>query len=193
MEKSRNASAWTEEGYLLFAKEGLEGMQIERLARIVGRNKSGFYHYFGDLEGFVGQLLSLHKQKSSLYLEDLRHVSTVDPDYLNLIVKHKVTILFHVQLIRTKNPVFTVVAEEIDCQAESILQDVWMAYIGFHDNTDLAVRYFNIVRDMFYTRMGYNMDYAFLRGLMTEAKLLMKQFLATEPEPALQEAHLVKR
>jgi hypothetical protein len=81
------------------------------------------------------------------------------------------------QLIRTKNPVFALVAQQIDNQEDEILRDVWMDYIGFQDNADLAVRYFNIVRDMFYARMGYTMDYAFMHGLMTEAKLLMKQFL----------------
>ena len=52
MEKHKNSSVWTEEGYRLFAKEGLDGIQVERLARILSLNKSGFYHYFGDLEGF---------------------------------------------------------------------------------------------------------------------------------------------
>jgi AcrR family transcriptional regulator len=52
MEKAKNSSAWTEVGYALFAEEGLDGIQVERLARILKLNKSGFYHYFRDLDGY---------------------------------------------------------------------------------------------------------------------------------------------
>ena len=177
MEKSNNASAWTEAGYLLFANEGYEGIQVERIARIIGRNKSGFYHYFGDTEGYISQLLLLHKSKASQFLQDIRLITTIDPDYLNAVVKHKMAVLFQLQLIRTKDPVFALVAQDIDNQEDEILRDIWMEYVGFRDNAELALRYFNIVRDMFYTRMGYSMDYAFMHRLMTEAKLLMKQFM----------------
>jgi AcrR family transcriptional regulator len=180
MEKSNNASAWTEAGYLLFARNGIEGIQVERLARIVGRNKSGFYHYFGDQEGYISQLLSLHKKKASQFLADIRHVRNIDPDYLHAVVNHKVPVLFQLQLIRTKNPEFAIVVEEIDSQESEILQDVWMDYIGFSDNAELALRYLNVVRDMFYARIGYAMDYVFMHGLMTEAKSLIKQFMAAK-------------
>ena len=63
MEKHKNSSVWTEEGYCLFAKEGLHGIQVERLARILGLNKSEFYHYFGDIEGFCYALVLLHKKR----------------------------------------------------------------------------------------------------------------------------------
>ena len=51
-------------------------------------------------------------------------------------------------------------------------------YIGFHDNPDLALRYFNIVRDMFYTRLSLeNLHYQFLHNLMGEAKDLVQQIV----------------
>ncbi|SHH18946.1 transcriptional regulator, TetR family [Chryseolinea serpens] len=178
MDRSKNASAWTEEAYTLFAKEGADGIQIERLARILQLNKSGFYHYFGDLEGFFTALLHLHEQKADVFLEDLRHVKTIDPEYLHAVVRHKVPILFQVQLIQTKTPAFVNLASKIDAQEDLIVREVWTDYLGFHDNEDLAMQYFNLVRDMFYTRMSFqNLCYPFLHGLMTEAKVLMQQFV----------------
>jgi AcrR family transcriptional regulator len=176
MLKTTIQALWTEAGYDIFAREGIEGIQVERIARIIARNKSAFYHYFGDTEGYMKQLLVLHKEKARLFLADIRTVTTIDPDYLKLVVKHKIPVLFHIQLIRTKNPEFVIVAQEIDNAENEVLQDVWMTYVGIHDNAELAGRYLNFVRDMFYTRMRFSMDYVFLRDLMTEAKLLMQQF-----------------
>lgn len=177
MHKTRNSSLWTEEGYLLFAKEGIEGVQIERLSRILQLNKSGFYHYFGDLDGFCEQLLALHEKKTDCFLADARDAKTIDPEYLEAIVNHKISIMFHIQLIRNNHiQAFKNVADAIDRKEELILREVWIDYIGFHDNPDLAIRYFNIVRDMFYTRMSLqNINYTFLHNLMSEAKDLMQQ------------------
>jgi hypothetical protein len=91
-------------------------------------------------------------------------------------------ILFHIKLIRSKpESAFYKVAEKIDQQEDLILRDVWTEYIGFHDQPDLAMRYFNIVRDMFYTRMNSdNMDYPFLQSLVVEAKAVMQQIVESK-------------
>lgn len=192
MKKDSNSSVWAEEGYTLFAKEGIEGVQIERLARILKLNKSGFYHYFGDLNGFCEQLLILHEKKAECYLADAREVTTIDPGYLQLIIDYKIPIMFQIQLIRNKNiQAFKRVAETIDQKEDVVLQDLWTDYIGFHDNPDLAIRYFNIVRDMLYTRLNLqNINYPFLHSMMNEARELMQQIIrkSVAPEGAIQRA-----
>jgi AcrR family transcriptional regulator len=182
MRKTNNAAIWIEEGYKLFAHEGLEGIQIERLARILSLNKSGFYHYFGNLESFYDELLKLHERKAVFFLEDIREIKTIDPEYLQVVVKHKIPILFHIKLIRSKpESAFYKVAEKIDQQEDLILRDVWTEYIGFHDQPDLAMRYFNIIRDMFYTRMNSdNVDFPFLQSLVVEAKAVMQQIVESK-------------
>jgi AcrR family transcriptional regulator len=69
MKNTKNLSTWLDTGYELFAREGLEGIQIERLARIVGLNKSGFYHYFGNLEIYRHELVKSHVQKVQQYFD----------------------------------------------------------------------------------------------------------------------------
>jgi AcrR family transcriptional regulator len=177
MEKAKNSSIWTEAGYDLFAEEGLEGIQVERLARILHLNKSGFYHYFGDLEGYCDELIRLHERNAASYMDDLIRIRSIDPDYLNLLVKYKTGIMFHLKLIRSKdNQLFYKTAEKIDQEEESLLRDLWSDYLGIHDNPSLAVRYFSIVRDVLYTRLSFaNLNYSFLHGLMGEAKAIMQQ------------------
>lgn len=176
MTKTNNAMVWTEEGYKIFANEGTEGIQVERLARILNLNKSGFYHYFGDLKSFYDELLKLHENKAQLFFDDIREIKTIDPEYLEAIAKHKVGILFHMKLIRCKpTTLFYKVAEKLDQQEDLILRDIWAEYIGFQDQPEFAIRYFTIVRDMLYTRLNEdNLTYPFLHKLMTEAKDVMQ-------------------
>lgn len=44
--KNNSEHTWIEAGYEQFAAEGLEGIQVERLARITGLNKSGYLPLF---------------------------------------------------------------------------------------------------------------------------------------------------
>jgi AcrR family transcriptional regulator len=179
MGKARNSCLWAEVGYELFAEEGTAGIQVERLARILQLNKSGFYHYFGDLEVFTAELLSLHEKKANAFLDDIREVKSIDPEYLDVVVKHKISTMFHLQLIRDKsNPAFAELAKKIDQEEDTILCEVWTDFIGFHDNPGLAIRYFNIVRDIAYTRMSnQTINYTFLHNLVNEAKELVQQIV----------------
>jgi len=89
MEKRKNQSIWIEAGYELFAFEGVEGIQIERLARIVDHNKSSFYHYFGDLEGFFADLVKQHVELTDRYNDELKKITTIDPEFIQLLVDFK--------------------------------------------------------------------------------------------------------
>ena len=62
---------WIEAGYEIFAHEGPEGVQIEKLARKVGLNKSGFYHYFSDRDVFFTRLLEYHYQLNEQCFKEL--------------------------------------------------------------------------------------------------------------------------
>jgi AcrR family transcriptional regulator len=177
MEKVKNSLAWTELGYDLFANEGIDGLQVERLARILQLNKSGFYHYFGDLEGFCAELISLHKKKVSYFLQEVNLTQKIDPDYLLLLIKHAATVMFQVQLTRNKNGhSFYQESEKVDRRVDVALRDLWTDFLGIQNNPDLAMRYYDIVRDMFYTRISFqNLNYPFLHNLVTDAKLLIQE------------------
>ena len=191
MDKARNSESWLEEGYKLFAAEGLEGIQIERLARILQLNKSGFYHYFGDLDGYCAELITLHQKKSHDFLHELRTIHAIDPDYFELVVRHKVPVMFQMQILRNSdNYPFYSVAESIDRKEGVILSDLWSEYLGIQDNPDLALRYFAMVRDMCYARINFrDFNPEFLRALITEAKVVMRQIaegnLALEEDESL--------
>jgi AcrR family transcriptional regulator len=191
MDKARNSNAWLEEGYKLFAAEGLEGIQIERLARILQLNKSGFYHYFGDIDGYYTELIALHQKKAHDFMHELRGISSIDPDYFELVVRHKVSVMFQMQILRTgDNHSFYMVAESIDRREGVILRELWSEYLGIQDNPELALRYFAMVRDMCYARISFrDFSVEVLRALINEARSVMRQFaegnLALEEDESL--------
>jgi len=177
MERNKNSSSWLEEGYQLFAHEGMEGIQVERLARILCLNKSGFYHYFGDIEGYCSELIGLHEKKAHDYLRELRTINSIDPDYFGLLIRYKVPAMFQVQVLRDKrNTQFYNVAEYIDNLEDGLVQTLWSKYLGLEERPNLALRYFKIVRDVFYARISFdNFDKEYLRNLFTETKEVMQQ------------------
>jgi AcrR family transcriptional regulator len=177
MAKSKNASAWTEQGYKLCGEEGFGGLHVERLARILQLNKSGFYHYFGDMDVFFSEILMLHERKLNHLLQDVRQINNVDPEYLQLLVKHAPFITFQVQLTRLKNNrSFYQASEGIEQKINLAVQPLWSDFFGAWNNSDLALRYYFIIRDVFYTRINLqNLNYPFLHHLVMEAKHVITQ------------------
>jgi len=183
MEKHKNSVGWTEAGYNLFAREGLDGIQVERLARILQLNKSGFYHYFGDLEGFCMELIELHKKKIDAFVEEVRGIKRLDPDYLHLVITHAKTVMFQVQLIRSPSDHFLYAASEmVDQKVQVAIRQLWCDYLDIPGDTDLGMRYYAIVRDMFYTRLSFqNLNYTFLHNTVTDAKSIMDEISDRRP------------
>jgi AcrR family transcriptional regulator len=177
MEKVKNSLLWTEEGYNIFAKEGLDGIHVERLARILHLNKSGFYHYFGDLEGYCVELIRMHEKKVNIFLGSTNQLKKIDPDYLLLLIEHTPTVMFQVQLTRHKEiHSFYQASEKVDHLVNIAVRSLWNDFLGINGSPDLAMRYFYIVRDMFYTRIGFeNLNYQFLHNFVTEAKSVIDQ------------------
>src|SRR6478609_12021806 len=177
MARNKNMDIWIEAGYNLYAEEGLAGIQNERLARILQLNKSSFYHYFGDLDGFQSELINLHKKRTDDFFQELKEIKSIDPDYFHLVVRYKVEIMFQLQILRGKHhEPFYQVALEIDKVQEVVFQKLWSEYLCLQERPHLAIRYFNIVRDVFYARITFEeFDYDYLKRLVTEAKEVMQQ------------------
>jgi len=187
MEKVKNSLLWTEEGYNLFAKEGLDGIQVERLARIVQLNKSGFYYYFGDLEGYCVELIKMHEKKVNTFLGSINLLKKLDPGYLHLLIDHAPTVMFQVQLTRHKEILsFYQASERVDHLLNIAVRPLWNEFLGINGSPDLAMRYFHVVRDMFYTRISFqNLNYQFLHCFVTEAKSLIDEIAERKAlEPA---------
>jgi AcrR family transcriptional regulator len=186
MSKSSTLNKWLETGYDLFAQEGPEGLQIERLARILALNKSGFYHYFGDIENFSKQLIKHHYTLFDQFLKDVEGCNNVDPEYAMILLKHKATVMAQMHLVRNKsNPIFYGMHKDLDDKVNRAVIRIWADHLEIHNNPDLIYQYHSMIRDMFYSRITWEkFNYEFLHELAEETKQIVRQ-IHTEKEKSL--------
>lgn len=177
MAKENSATKWLETGYTLFAREGPDGVQIEKIARLLALNKSSFYHYFGTLEIFYELLVQHHCNRFDVVMKDAQRAESLDPDYLDTIVKHKVTFMFQMQLTRHKsNTLFSKACLRVNQKIDQSIILLWNKHLGLIDNDDLSLLLLGFVRDSFYARVSFeNFNYYFLHELVSGAKRIVEE------------------
>jgi AcrR family transcriptional regulator len=179
MPKPATYRVWIENGYALFAKDGLDGIQIERLAKIVSLNKSGFYHYFGDRDSFLEELMRHHLQIARELAEEFKKMEKIDPDFFHLLLKYSTPTMANMQLVRYRqHPLLIKSFSQVNDLLETALAPKWAEFIGLPDHPELARKYFEQARDMFYSRITpdkMNMEY--LKSLIYEVRSLVQQLI----------------
>jgi AcrR family transcriptional regulator len=152
-----NREKWVKEGYSLFAKEGTAGLQVERLARIIGVNKSGFYHHFGDREGYLEELTKYHEKLKKKFSSEITHLKQFDPDYFEMLIKFKDSFFVDMHLGRYKvNSKLNGTLNSVGPINEMKIIPLWKEYINVTDNPELAFEIWNMVRDAVFLRLTYN-------------------------------------
>lgn len=89
---------WLEAGYEIFAVDGPQNLKIEAISRKVDKSKSSFYHHFVDLNIFIEYLLELHLLRSRIIAEKERSAKKIEPDLIEILIEHKIDLLFNKQL-----------------------------------------------------------------------------------------------
>jgi AcrR family transcriptional regulator len=164
---------WIETGYELFAIDGPEGIQVERLARILMLNKSGFYHYFGTREIYFMDLLAHFNSIVGDYDIGISKLKSFD-EYIKFMVENKMNILFYFQLGRNRNiKSFNETYEYVNQKLEPHILPLWAKYVNLEIDLGLARRYYEIVRDMINIRSNYkNMTFEFINDQIKESQIV---------------------
>lgn len=171
-----NKEKWIESGFELFAREGHEGIQVERLARILDLNKSGFYHYFGSMDNYFEVLMRHLHMQSDIIVAETKAAQQFDPDFLNVMTKNSIAIMATMQLVSNRNvPLFTETFREVTHKIDQALLPLWVEHIGVASDSHLALRYFEMIRDMFFSRITFDtLHYEYLHNMATEAKTIIR-------------------
>ncbi len=172
MNNSKGYKAWIDAGYDLFAQEGYDGIQVERLARIIDMNKSGFYHYFGNRETYFKHLMQHHLNNADLLVEAIQSIHSFEPDYIKFLISFSTPILVQKQLLRENHhPLFATTFIEGNKTVDPTIIPLWANFIGMGEDPVLASRFFEFFRDMFFVRVNkHNLNYEFIHALCMEAK-----------------------
>lgn len=187
MTHSTTRQIWIDTGYDLFAKEGLEGIQIERIARTVNLNKSGFYHYFGDRQSYLEALMSKHVNLADSMVQDFNLVKHFDPQFMEVLIKYTTPVMVHNQLVRDRHDEALIQTyHQVNAIVDPVVARLFAEFIGFQDHLDFTTKYYSQVRDMFYTQITFErMNYPFLRDFLYQAKEVIHQAAAIASKATL--------
>lgn len=182
MKKSNNRQVWITTGHNLFSEEGHEGIQIERLARITGLNKSGFYHYFGDIHEFLKVLIRDQDRIIDELLPSISRIESYDPGFFELMLQNKNVCFFHIQLVRNRHiKYFFEAHERTNLKIDPLVIPAFSKEIGLSEKS--AVPYYEMMRDMFYTRVDYKeFNHEFLRSMMEKFKRMIPVIMNDKSE-----------
>jgi len=172
---SKRIIPWLEAGYDLFIREGNYNIKIEQLARVLGRNKSAFYHFFGNREAYIEFLFNYHMTKVDSLVDGIKGINQYDPQYIDLLIKHHNIILFNSQLIKNCHIKFCeITLQEINARIDECILPIWSKHVGLEHDPDLSRRYHAIIRDYMYIRLTPELfQYDFISALASEAKLII--------------------
>ena len=158
MAVSETSQKWIEAGYELFASTGPNDFKVEKLAGLVGLNKSGFYHYFVDREMFFDELMKHHCRMGEQFAGEVANLKNFDPGYFNLLMKYKTGLFVQMHLRKNiNNPVFREGYEKVKKLNDLNQIPLWAKYLGIPGNHELASELMEIARDMVYTRLSIEM------------------------------------
>lgn len=177
-------SVWLQHGYSLFAENGPSGLKVEILARLVGKSKSSFYHYFSDLESFIALMHKKHIARALEMVAVIEQAQTDHPDYVSVALSFKEDILFHRQLRFHRH-----IAEHLNCytEAQSIIEPIVVSILaanhGLSDHKSVVRSYFQFALENFLFRAtAPTIDAEWINAFMVEVTNLMKA-IRQLPEP----------
>jgi AcrR family transcriptional regulator len=180
--KVDSTQVWIDEGYRLFAYEGPDGIQIEKIARKLGRNKSGLYYHFGDRNLFLQELIHHHYQINEQFRFEIALLKHFNPGFLELLVKYKIAYLFQMQLRRNMNiPLFKEVFYKIKKANERVIVPLFAAHLKLPSNDHLVVGLFDLLRDVVFIRVpGENLQVDLLKEVVGEFTLIIDKLREKE-------------
>lgn len=182
MSKPNHQSNWLNVGYQLFSEEGHEGIQVERLARILGLNKSGFYHYFENTDNYFINLTQKHHELADEMIVKIGELDSFDPEFINLLMEYSTAILFQMQLVKNNHvPLFSKTQADVTMKFRKAILPLWSSYLGIEE--ELAIKMWNYVRGNFFAQLtSKGMSHEYINATVSEAKILIKA-LQAEQDP----------
>jgi AcrR family transcriptional regulator len=162
--------------YQLVSEKGFNNVNIETIARLMNKNKSSFYHYFGDWEGFENALLEYHLVLAKQFAIEANSLQGIMPDLVNLFIEHKTDIFFHKQLrINRAKPHFKKCFETVYKMFENAILDKWIAFLKMEEHSFLAEKFLLLLSDNFLLQITpQNYNHTWINNYIQEvAKLLI--------------------
>jgi AcrR family transcriptional regulator len=174
-----NKETWIKTGYEIFALSGQGGLKIEPIAKKVGKSKSSFYHYFADLELFIEHLLNHHIDQSYIIADKEQRATNIDPELINILVEHRVDLLFNRQLRINQN--IKTFSDSLN-KSNKIVGDafvkVWVKDLSLQLTQKQMEGIFTLALENFYLQINAdNLNYKWLSAYFDNLKRITSNFI----------------
>ncbi|MEM8894073.1 MAG: TetR/AcrR family transcriptional regulator [Bacteroidota bacterium] len=175
---TQNKAAWIDQGYQLVAEMGFEAVNIELISRFVNKNKSSFYHYFGDFELYRQALLEHHIARAQDFSGKIRQITTINPDLLNVAIEYKYDIFFHKQLRLNRNkPLYAEPFQKAFAIYEAAVIDKWATFFRLEDNLPFVSTCIHFFTENLLLKATFeNFTFEWLEGYLEELSTMVQQF-----------------
>lgn len=166
---------WVEAAYHRFAAHGEAGLTVEAIARDLNRNKSSFYHYFGELQVLKADMLQWHLEASKKVGEEMAVAEKLDPDVLKIILNYKMNFLFQKQLKLAEGESYKQYDEQaFDCVRVPLLEKLSEA-LNIEKKQLFSTALLNLASDNFLLRIQEsNLTLWWLRDYVEELRSLTR-------------------
>ncbi|MCU0422435.1 MAG: TetR/AcrR family transcriptional regulator [Bacteroidia bacterium] len=172
------ADVWISKGYEAFAYHGLSALKVEQIAKNVGISKSSFYHFFADIDIFVDELLAYHLKQSLCMANKEKEAKHIEPDLINILVEHKVDLLFNRQLrVHAHQPKFKHTLEQSNAIIGNDFVRLWLKDTGLKLTIKQAEGIFTLALENFFLLINAeNLNKEWLLQYFNQLKDITKQF-----------------
>lgn len=176
--KINSKEIWIKAGYEIFALGGQSLLKIEPLAKKVGKSKSSFYHYFADLDIFIDSLLELHIEQSHHIATKERQANHIDPELVNILVEHRLDLLFNRQLRINKNiKSFSATLNESNKIVGDAFLKVWVKDLNLQLSRKQIEGIFTLALENFFLQINTeNLNYKWLSEYFANLKAIACSF-----------------
>jgi AcrR family transcriptional regulator len=170
---------WIKKGYEIFATSGQSGLKIEPLAKEVGKSKSSFYHHFADLELFIDNLLKYHIEQSKIIAQKEQNAENIDPQLINILVEHKIDLLFNRQLRINQNiKPFALALEQSNQNVGDAFVTVWMKDLGLQLSQKQIEGIFTLALENFFLQINIEtLNHEWLSSYFKNLKKIASNFI----------------
>jgi len=170
---------WIKKGYEIFALEGAKSLKIESLSKKVGISKSSFYHHFADMEVFEEYLLQYHIKQAHVIAEKERQAKNVEPELINVLIAHKIDLLFNRQLrIHGDHKNYADILIKSNVIVGNAFAIVWVKDLNLQLNQKQLEGIFELATENFYLRIhSENLNYSWLVNYFTNLKKIASRFV----------------
>ncbi|MDF1695350.1 MAG: TetR/AcrR family transcriptional regulator [Saprospiraceae bacterium] len=182
--KTNNKQIWLEIGYQMIAEHGFTKVNVESIGRSIGKNKSSFYHYFGDWKGYVEALLHYHLSRAEDFALKINNCETIIPGMVEIFLDYKIDIFFHKQLrINRQNPLYAQCFESVYSLFETAIVEKWKSFLMLENRTFLATKILALISENFLLKITHtSYDYDWLHTYLFDVAKLINDIHSNSAE-----------